>query len=74
MMRAPKVSITISAVSSFFFGMSWHLREEIMILRLMLYRVECLPPDFICLHNDNLMSKIGELEKELALYEDQMSA
>ena len=54
--------------------MSWHLREEIMILRLMMYRVECLPPDFICPHNDNLMSKICELEKELAMYEDQMSA
>ena len=54
--------------------MSWHLREEIMILRLMLYRVECLHPDSICLHNDNLTSKIVELEKELAVYEDQMSA
>jgi hypothetical protein len=54
--------------------MSWHLREEIMILRLMLYRVECLRPDSICPHNDNLISKIVELEKELAVYEDQMSA
>ena len=45
-----------------------------MILRLMLYRVECLPPDSICPHNGDLMSKIGELEKELAIYEDQMSA
>ena len=54
--------------------MSWHLREEIMILRLMLYREECLHPDSICLHNDNLISKIVELEKELAVYEDQMSA
>jgi hypothetical protein len=54
--------------------MSWHLREEIMILRLMLYRVECLPPDSICPHNDNLLTKIGELEQELSIYEDQMSA
>ena len=54
--------------------MSWHLREEIMILRLMLYRVECLPPDSICPHNDDLIRKIGELEKELAVYEDQMPA
>ena len=55
--------------------MSWHLKEEIMILRLMLYRWNaCPPPDSICPHNDNLMSKIGELEKELAIYEDQMSA
>ena len=54
--------------------MSWHLREEIMILRLMLCRVEFLLPDSICPHNDNLISKIGELEKELAIYEDQMSA
>ena len=54
--------------------MSWHLREEIMILRLMLYRVECLPPDCICPHNYDLMCKIGELEKELAIYEDQMPA
>ena len=45
-----------------------------MILRLMLYRTECLPPDFVCPHNDNLMSNIGELEKELSIYEDQMSA
>tara|TARA_B100001741_G_scaffold97237_1_gene79655 strand:+ start:336 stop:500 length:165 start_codon:yes stop_codon:yes gene_type:complete len=54
--------------------MSWHLREEIMILRLMLYRVECLPPDSICPHNDHLMSKIVALEKELVIYEDQMPA
>ena len=54
--------------------MSWHLKEEIMILRLMLYRDEYLPPDSICPHNDNLVSKIGELEKELAIYEDQMPA
>ena len=45
-----------------------------MILRLMLYRVEFLPPDSVCPHNDNLMRKIGELERELAIYEDQMSA
>ena len=54
--------------------MSWHLKEEIMILRFMFYRVECLTLDSICPHNDNLMSKTRELEKELAIYEDQMSA
>ena len=45
-----------------------------MILRLMLYRVECFRSESFCPHNDNLLSKIGELEKELADYEDQMSA
>ena len=45
-----------------------------MILRLMLYRVECLPPNTLCLHNENLLCKIKELEKELADYEDQLAA
>ena len=56
------------------FAVSWHLREEIMILRLMLYRVECLTPNTLCLHNENLLYKIKELEKELADYEDQLAA
>ena len=55
--------------------MSWHLREEIMILRLMHYRAECLPPNTsLCLHNENLLCKIKELEKELADFEDQLAA
>ena len=55
--------------------MSWHLIEEIMILRLMLNREECLPPDSTpCLHNENLLCKIKELEKELADFEDQLAA
>ena len=46
-----------------------------MILRLMMYRVECLPPGAsVCLHNENLLCKIRELEKELADYEDQLAA
>ena len=45
-----------------------------MILRLMLYRVEFLPPNSLCLHNENLLYKIKELEKELADYEDQLAA
>ena len=55
--------------------MSWHLREEIMILRLMLYREECLPSGEInCLHNENLLSKIKQLEIELSDLEDQLAA
>ena len=50
------------------------MREEIMVLRLMLYRVESLPSDSICPCNDNRLSKIGELKKELFICEDQMSA
>ena len=45
-----------------------------MILRLMLYRAECLPPGTtICLHNENLLCKIKELENELADYENQLA-
>ena len=41
----------------------------------MLYREECLPQDSSYrLHNDNLLSKIMELEKELADDEDQLTA
>ena len=38
-----------------------------MILRLMLYRVECLPPNTLCLRNENLLCKIKELEKSLLI-------
>ena len=55
--------------------MNWQLREEITILRLMLYGEEWLPQDSSYrLHNDNLLSKIMELEKELADDEDQLTA
>tara|TARA_B100000405_G_scaffold267351_2_gene205151 strand:+ start:375 stop:542 length:168 start_codon:yes stop_codon:yes gene_type:complete len=55
--------------------MSWHLREEIMILQSMLYREECIHPnERPCLHNKNLLCKIKGLEKELADYEDQLAA
>ena len=51
------------------------LKEEIDINRLMLYREECIHPDTRpCLHNENLLCKIGELEKELADYKDQLAA
>ena len=55
--------------------MSWHLREELMIHQLMLYREECIHPNEMpCLHNVNLLCKISELKKELADYEDQLAA
>ncbi|WP_303535217.1 hypothetical protein [Synechococcus sp. YX-04-1] len=51
------------------------LKEEIDINRLMLYRVECLPSgDRTCLHNENLLSKIKQLEIELSDLEDQLAA
>ena len=51
------------------------LKEEIDINRLMLYREEYLPSgDRNCLHNENLFSKIKQLEIELADLEDQLAA
>ena len=51
------------------------LKEEIDINRLMLYREECIHPnERPCLHNENLLCKIKELEKELADYDDQLAA
>ena len=51
------------------------LKEEIDINRLMLYRGECLPSgDRTCLHNENLLSKIKQLEIELSDLEDQLAA
>ena len=51
------------------------LKEEIDINRLMLYREECLPSgDSTCLHNENLLSKIKQLEIELSDLEDQLAA
>ena len=51
------------------------LKEEIDINRLMLYREECLPSrDRTCLHNENLLSKIKQLEIELSDLEDQLAA
>ena len=51
------------------------LKEEIDINRLILYREECLPSgDSTCLHNENLLSKIKQLEIELSDLEDQLAA
>ena len=51
------------------------LKEEIDINRLMLYREDCLPSgDITCLHNENLLSKIKQLEIELSDLEDQQAA
>ena len=51
------------------------LKEEIDINRLMLYREERLPSeDRNCLHNENLLSKIKQLEIELSDLEDQPAA
>ena len=51
------------------------LKEEIDINRLMLYREECLPSgQSTCLHNENLLSKIKQLEIELSDLEDQLAA
>ena len=51
------------------------LREEIDINRLMLYREECLPSGGqTCLQNENLLSKINQLEIELSDLEDQLAA
>ena len=51
------------------------LKEEIDISRLMLYREECLPSGGrTCLHNENLLSKINQLEIELSDLEDQLAA
>ena len=51
------------------------LKEEIDINRIMLYREDCLPSgDITCLHNENLLSKIKQLEIELADLEDQLAA
>ena len=51
------------------------LKDEIHINRLMLYREECLPSgDSTCLHNENLLSKIKQLEIELSDLEDQLAA
>ena len=51
------------------------LKEEIDINRLMLYREDCLPSgDIACLHNENLLSKIKQLEIELSDLEDQQAA
>lgn len=51
------------------------LKGEIDINRLMLYREECLPSgNRTCLHNENLLSKIKQLEIELSDLEDQLAA
>ena len=51
------------------------LKEEIDINRFMLYREECLPSgDRTCLHNENLLSKIKQLEIELSDLDDQLAA
>ena len=51
------------------------LKKEIDINRLMLYREEYLPSrDSACLHNENLLSKIKQLEIELSDLEDQLAA
>ena len=51
------------------------LKEEIDINRLMLYREECRSTgDSLCLHNENLLSKIKQLEIELSDLEDQLAA
>ena len=51
------------------------LKEEIDINRLMLYREESLPSGGrICLHNENILSKIKQLEIELSDLEDQLAA
>lgn len=51
------------------------LKEENDINRLMLYRNECLASgDRTCLHNENLLSKIKQLEIEISDLEDQLAA
>ena len=51
------------------------LKEEIDTNRLMLYREEYLPSGHRnCLHNENLLSKIEQLEIELADLEEQLAA
>ena len=51
------------------------LKEEIDINRIILYREDCLPSgDITCLHNENLLSKIKQLEIELSDFEDQLAA
>ena len=51
------------------------LKEEIDINRLMLYREECRPTgNSTSLHNENLLSKIKQLEIELTDLDDQLAA
>lgn len=51
------------------------LKEEIDINRFMLYREELLPPGgSVCLHNENLLSKIKQLEIELSDLDDQLAS
>ena len=51
------------------------LIEEIDVNRFMLYREECLPLlEGICLHNENILSKIKQLEIELSDFEDHLAA
>lgn len=51
------------------------LKEEIEVHRLMLYRDEfpSLEPSG-CLHNQNVLAKIKQLENELSDFEDQLAA
>ena len=47
--------------------MNESLKEDIKILRLMLYREEALPPDpGCCIHCGPILSKIVKLEQQLA--------
>ena len=47
--------------------MNESLKEEIEILRLMLYREDALPPDpSCCIHCGPILSKIVRLEQQLA--------
>jgi len=51
------------------------LIEEIDVNRFMLYREDCLPlSEGICLHNENILSKIKQLEIELSDFEDHLAA
>ena len=51
------------------------LKEEIEVHRLMLYRDECPSLELNgCLHNENLLAKIKQLENELSDFEDQLAA
>lgn len=51
------------------------LKEEIEILRLMLYREEFLLPDpKSCIHCGILLSKLNQLEIELSDFESQLAA
>ena len=65
----------VKIVSAFAIAMNQSLKEEIQILRLMLYREDALPSDpACCIHCGPLLRKIALLEQQLAETHDKSVA